>query len=69
MLKFFGKKTTPVRESTRLWLDLGDLGDPVDLAGSQSSGSDHGLGFAAHDSASEWRADGYVFHPSVHHLG
>lgn len=44
MLKFFGKKTTPVRESTRLWLDLGDLGDLVNPAGPHEQWQDHGLG-------------------------
>jgi len=44
VLKFFGKKTTPVRESTRLWLDLGDLGDLVNPAGPHEQWQDHGLG-------------------------
>ena len=43
-MKFFGKKTTPVRESTRLWLDLGDLGDLVNPAGPHEQWQDHGLG-------------------------
>ncbi len=43
-MKFFGKKTTPVRENTRLWLDLGDLGDLVNPAGPHEQWQDHGLG-------------------------
>ncbi len=43
-MKFFGKKTTPVRESTRLWLDLGDLGDLVNPSGPHEQWQDHGLG-------------------------
>jgi anaerobic magnesium-protoporphyrin IX monomethyl ester cyclase len=44
VLKFFGKQTTPVRESTRLFLDLGDLGDLVNPAGPHEQWQDHGLG-------------------------
>ena len=43
-MKFFGKKTPPARNNTRLWLDLGDLGDLVNPAGPHEQWQDHGLG-------------------------
>lgn len=44
MLKFFGKQTAPQREHSRLWLDLGDLGDLVNPNGPHEQWQDHGLG-------------------------
>lgn len=43
MLKFLSKQPTP-RESPRLWLDLGDLGDLVNPNGPHEQWQDHGLG-------------------------
>ncbi len=44
MLKFLSKPPTPPRENTRLWLDLGDLGDLVNPNGPHEQWQDHGLG-------------------------
>ena len=41
MMKFFSPKQS---KSTRLWLDLGDLGDLVNPAGPHEQWQDHGLG-------------------------
>ncbi|MCL5997854.1 MAG: B12-binding domain-containing radical SAM protein, partial [Chloroflexi bacterium] len=41
MMKFFAPKQS---KSTRLWLDLGDLGDLVNPAGPHEQWQDHGLG-------------------------
>jgi radical SAM superfamily enzyme YgiQ (UPF0313 family) len=43
MMKLFGPKEEK-RQSTRLWLDLGDLGDLVNPAGPHEQWQDHGLG-------------------------
>ncbi len=44
MLKLFRHEKKETSKSTRLWLDLGDLGDLVNPAGPHEQWQDHGLG-------------------------